>query len=71
MLFIVCWSRISVFVNIRFCRILNSILLFFNIVTVIYITVLSRISGNYDVVLTPFNFLIEARVQPELYRMFL
>lgn len=49
---------------------INFAVFLFSVFTVIYVTVISRDFFESDISLLPFNFLIEARVQPELYRTF-
>ena len=46
----------------------NKVLFFLSTAVVLYTTLLTRTSGGYEVILTPFAALAAARVQPELYR---
>lgn len=47
---------------------INKVLFFLSTAVVLYTTLLTRTSGGYEVILTPFAALVAARVQPELYR---
>lgn len=47
---------------------INKVLFFLSTAVVLYTTLLTRTSGGYEVVLTPFAALATARQQPELYR---
>lgn len=47
---------------------INKVLFFLSTAVVLYTTLLTRTSGGYEVILTPFAALAAARVQPELYR---
>ena len=47
---------------------INKVLFFLLTVAVLYTTLLTRTSGGYEVILTPFAALAAARQQPELYR---
>lgn len=50
--------------------IFNVLLLAFSLLVLIYITVLSRDLGNYQIELRPFYTFVMAQVQPEYYRTF-
>lgn len=47
---------------------INKVLFFLSTAVVLYTTLLTRTSGGYEAILTPFAALAAARVQPELYR---
>lgn len=62
------WGDLSVRCSGSVWRTGNCVLLIASAAVVIYTTLLSRTSGSYEVILTPFAALTAARQQPELYR---
>ena len=62
------WGDLSVRCSGSVWRTGNCVLLIASAAIVIYTTLLSRTSGSYKVILTPFAALTAARQQPELYR---
>lgn len=48
--------------------IINLLLLLDSLIIILYTTLLTRTTGDYEAILTPFAALAAARVQPELYR---
>lgn len=67
-LFLAVWGALSARVAERHWRLGNLALLLLMTAVILYTTLLTRTSGGYEVVLTPFAALAAARVQPELYR---
>lgn len=50
---------------------INAVIFSLSTAVILYATILSRTSGNYNLILTPFATFIAARQQPELYRAML
>lgn len=47
---------------------INAVIFSFSTAVILYATILSRTSGNYKLVLTPFATFTAVQQQPELYR---
>ncbi len=71
-IFIVVLYAISsyAFLELKSYSIIKAIFLLLSLAVIPYETVFFRPNNNYEIYLLPFNFLIESRVQPELYRSF-
>lgn len=65
---ILMWGILNNFVSRKKWRNGNSIILYIAIGMILYATLLTRTSGDYELILTPFAALAAARQQPELYR---
>ena len=62
------WATLCQHMRKRRWAAINKVLFFLSTAVVLYTTLLTRTSGGYEVILTPFAALAAARVQPELYR---
>ena len=62
------WATLCQHMRKRRWAAINKVLFFLSTAVVLYTTLLTRTSGGYEVVLTPFAAIAAARVQPELYR---
>ena len=69
-IFIILTSQLVVRFNKNIFLSLSSILLLANIIYIFYNTIFSRTIDEFEILLKPFNFLIEAKEQPEMYRAF-
>lgn len=69
-LLILLWASFNHLLR-RGVRQINAVLFCLTVFTIIYITLLKRSPSETEVVLQPFHFFIEARIQPELYRSML
>lgn len=65
------WGYLGYKVNKNIWRMLNCVLAILVTISIFAITILTRSSGVWDLVLTPFHGFIEAKEQPELYRSML
>ena len=62
------WATLCQHMRKRRWAAINKVLFFLSTAVVLYTTLLTRTSGGYEAILTPFAALAAARVQPELYR---
>lgn len=62
------WATLCQHMRKRRWAAINKVLFFLSTAVVLYTTLLTRTSGGYEVILTPFASLAAAQQQPELYR---
>ena len=65
---LIVWAMLSLHKNQKKRTIINLVLCSITALTILYATILTRTSGDYEFILTPFAALSAARQQPELYR---
>ena len=65
---LVVWAMLSLHQNHRKRSIINAVLCAVTALIILYATVLTRTSGDYGLILTPFATFTAALQQPELYR---
>ena len=65
---LIVWAMLSPHKNWRKRTIINAVLCFITASIILYATILTRTSGDYELILTPFATFTAARRQPELYR---
>lgn len=68
---LIVWAMLSLHKNQKKRTIINAALCFIAAFIILYATILTRTSGDYEFILTPFAALSAARQQPELYRAML
>ena len=65
---LIVWAMLSLRKNQRKRSIINAVLCPITVLMILYVTILTRAPGNYELILTPFATFAAARQQPELYR---
>lgn len=65
---LIVWAMLSLHKNQRKRSIINAVLCPITVLMILYVTILTRAPGNYELILTPFATFAAARQQPELYR---
>jgi len=65
---LIVWAMFSLCINQRKRTIIDAVLCFITALIILYVTVLTRTPGDYELILTPFATVTAAQQQPELYR---
>ena len=65
---LIVWAMLPLHQNQRKRSIINAVLCSITALIILYATILTRTSGDYEFILTPFAAFIAAQQQPELYR---
>ena len=65
---LIIWAMFSLCINQRKRTIIDAVLCFVTALIILYVTVLTRTPGDYELILTPFATVTAAQQQPELYR---
>ena len=65
---LIIWAMFSLCINQRKRTIIDAVLCFITALIILYVTVLTRTPGDYELILTPFATVTAAQQQPELYR---
>ena len=65
---LIIWAVLSLHKNQRKRSIINAVLCPITVLIILYVTILTRVPGDYELILTPFATFAAARQQPELYR---
>ena len=65
---LIVWAMLSLHKNQRKRSIINAVLCPITVLMILYVTILTRTPGDYELVLAPFATFDAAQQQPELYR---